>query len=221
MIKGQKLPGTPDPMHMWPGARGINIAADCWGDPQGPLVLLQHGGGQTRHAWKRAGEFLGDVGYLAAAFDARGHGDSDWAPDGVYGPDVMVEDLLGVIAHLGRQSAALVGASMGGVTSLIAAGEGKVGALALVLVDIAPRIEIPGLRKIQNFMAQKPEGFDSLEEVAQAIASYQPHRSARQVSESVAKNVRLGANGKYHWHWDPRYRASGLTPEKRLGACRT
>ena len=109
--EGTKLPGTPNPMHMWPGARGINIAADSWGDPQGPLVLLQHGGGQTRHAWKRTGEFLGDVGYLATAFDARGHGDSDWAPDGVFGPDVMVEDLLGVIAHLGRRSAVLVGAS--------------------------------------------------------------------------------------------------------------
>ena len=35
------------------------IAGDSWGDPQGPLVLLQHGGGQTRHAWKGGG--LSDV----------------------------------------------------------------------------------------------------------------------------------------------------------------
>ena len=58
---GARLPGTPTPMHRWPGAGGVGIAGDSWGDPRGPLVLLQHGGGQTRHAWKGAGETLGAV----------------------------------------------------------------------------------------------------------------------------------------------------------------
>ena len=65
---------------------------------------------------------------------------------------------------------------MGGATSLVAVGEGKVEARALVLVDMAPKIEAQGRREIQAFMNQKPEGFDSLEEVAEAIANYQPHR---------------------------------------------
>ena len=82
MSAGTRLPGTPTPMHLWPGAGGVRIAGDSWGDPAGPLVILQHGGGQTRHAWKGAGETLGAAGYFAVAFDARGHGDSDWAPDG-------------------------------------------------------------------------------------------------------------------------------------------
>jgi hypothetical protein len=67
------------------------LAGDSWGPADGPLVLLQHGGGQTRHAWKSAGEALGRARYHAIAFDARGHGDSDWAPDGVYGQDIMVD----------------------------------------------------------------------------------------------------------------------------------
>ena len=111
---GERLPGTPTPMHRWSGAQGVTIAGDSWGDPEGPLVLLQHGGGQTRHAWKNVGEALGAVGYYAVAFDARGHGDSDWAADGVYGQDIMVEDLACVLRALGRQRAVLVGASMGG-----------------------------------------------------------------------------------------------------------
>jgi non-heme chloroperoxidase len=93
MSAGERLPGTPNPMHRWPGWGGVTIAGDSWGNPDGPLVLLQHGGGQTRHAWKNAGETLGAAGYFAVAFDARGHGDSDWAPDGVYTQDSMVEDL--------------------------------------------------------------------------------------------------------------------------------
>ena len=222
MSAGTRLPGTPTPMHLWPGAGGVRIAGDSWGDPAGPLVILQHGGGQTRHAWKGAGETLGAAGYFAVAFDARGHGDSDWAPDGQYGQDVMVEDLESVVAALGNRRPVLVGASMGGGTSLVAVGEDRVDATALVLVDVGPHIEAEGVGKIQAFMTRKPEGFDSLDEVADAIASYQPHRTRPRNVAGLAKNVRLGADGKYHWHWDPRFRAGRQVLDKRrerLEAC--
>lgn len=222
MGAGQRLPGTPVPMHYWEGARGLRIAGDAWGDTSGPQVLLQHGGGQTRHAWKRTGEVLGAAGYHAVAFDARGHGDSEWAADGAYGQDMMVEDLCCIVAALGNRRPILVGASMGGGTSLVAAGEGHVDAQALVLVDIAPRIEAVGVGHIQAFMEQRPEGFDSLEQVADAIASYQPHRQRPKSLDGLAKNVRLGDDGKYHWHWDPLYRSAFRDPvrrQQRLEAC--
>ena len=205
MSAGERLPGTPEPTHFWQGVGGVRIAGDAWGPETGPLIILQHGGGQTRHAWKNVGELLGEAGFHAIAFDARGHGDSDWAPDGRYGQDVMVEDLKCVVAALGRRPA-LVGASMGGGTSLVAIGEDHVDATALVMVDIAPRVEKEGVDRIQAFMAQKPEGFDSLDEVADAIASYQPHRKRARNLQGLAKNVRLAADGKYRWHWDPRFR---------------
>jgi len=208
MSAGQRLPGTPVPMHVWKGAGGLSIAGDSWGDPNGPLVVLQHGGGQTRHAWKGAGETLGQAGYYAVAFDARGHGDSGWAPEGQYSADYMVDDLRSVVQALGAKRPILVGASMGGGTSLIAVGEKRIDAAALVLVDMAPKIEPEGSRKIQEFMNQKPDGFDTLEEVAQAIANYQPHRIRPRNLDGLAKNVRLAANGKYVWHWDPARRRS-------------
>ncbi len=207
MSAGRPLPGTPEPMHRWHGHGGVRLAGDAWGDPEGPLVLLQHGGGQTRHAWKGAGESLGAAGYHAIAFDARGHGDSDWAPDGMYGQDVMVEDLVALVDELGGRRPVLVGASMGGGTSLVAVGEDRVDATALVLVDIAPRIDLGGVQKIQSFMGQRPDGFESLDQVADAIASYQPHRQRPRNLDGLAKNVRLGDDGRYHWHWDPKFRA--------------
>ncbi|MGE3541068.1 MAG: alpha/beta fold hydrolase [Candidatus Tectimicrobiota bacterium] len=203
MSAGERLPGTPVPMHVWQGAGGLPIAGDTWGDPDGPLVVLQHGGGQTRHAWKGAGETLGKAGYHAVAFDARGHGDSGWAPPDEYGHDYMVKDLLCVVEALGGRRPILVGASMGGGVSLVAIGEGHLEAAALVLVDMAPQIETEGSRRIRAFMDQKPEGFDTLQEVADAIANYQPHRPRPRQLDGLAKNVRLGADGKYHWHWDP------------------
>ena len=208
MSAGKKLPATPEPSHFLPGAGGIRLASDSWGDPRGPLVVLQHGGGQTRHAWKGAGELLAKAGYWSVAFDARGHGDSDWDPDGRYDQDIMVEDLKSLLVSLGNRRPALVGASMGGGTSLVAVGEDHVDATALVMVDVAPRIEPEGVAKIHAFMSQYPDGFDSLHAVAQAIASYQPQRTRPRNLEGIGKNVRLAADGKYRWHWDPRFRRS-------------
>jgi len=148
---------------------------------------------------------LGTAGYYAVAFDARGHGDSDWASDGQYSQDAMVADLERVIEAFGNRRPALIGASMGGGTSLVAVGEGRLHATALVLVDIAPRIEKQGVDKIHAFMRQKPGGFASLEEVADAIAAYQPQRPRPKSLDGLSKNVRLGSDGKYRWHWDPRF----------------
>ncbi|MEY2446204.1 MAG: hypothetical protein QOE00_2784 [Ilumatobacteraceae bacterium] len=192
-------------MHRWPGSGGVIIAGDSWGDSSGPLVVLQHGGGQTRHAWRGTGQMLAAAGYHVVAFDARGHGDSSWAANGVYSQDSMVDDLVAVLAALGNRRPVLVGASMGGGTNLVAVGEGRVDATALVLVDIAPQINTEGATKIAEFMALKPDGFDNLEEVAEAIASYQPHRERPRTLDGLAKNVRLGEDGKFHWHWDPKF----------------
>jgi len=222
MSKGKRLPGTPEPMHRWQVADSLSLAGDAWGDPEGPLVLLQHGGGQTRHAWKNAGEALGRAGYHAIAFDARGHGDSDWAEDGVYTQDAMVDDLCRLLELLGNPRPVLVGASMGGGTSLVAVGEDRVDATALILVDIAPRIEPEGVQKIGDFMRNRPDGYDSLEQVAEAIGAYQPHRKPPKDLAGLAKNLRLDDNGKYRWHWDPRFLVGPRDLAKRserLEAC--
>jgi non-heme chloroperoxidase len=208
MNAGMKLPGAVKPMRTWRGQGGIDIAGDLWGDPAAPLVILQHGGGQTRHAWKGAGERLGAAGYHAVALDARGHGDSQWASDGRYDQDAMIADLKCVIAALGGRKPILVGASMGGANSLVAAGEGTIDATAVVLVDVAARIEREGAERILAFMTRKPEGFDSLDEVMEAIASYQPHRKRPRNLEGLAKNLRLDPSGKFRWHWDPKFAMS-------------
>lgn len=216
MSAGARLPGCPVPSDTFTGAGGITIAGDRFGPTDGPLVILQHGGGQTRHAWRGVGETLGGVGYNVVSLDARGHGDSDWAPDGDYDREAMVQDLAVVLEQLDSGPPILVGASMGGMTSLTALGEGKVDGRGLVLVDIAPRISSKGTKKIGEFMGQKPDGFDSLEEVAAAIANYQPHRKRPRNLDGLAKNVRLGEDGKYRWHWDPRFRQRPMLSGEEL-----
>jgi len=208
-------------MHVWPGADGVTIAGDSWGDPSGPQVILLHGAGQTRHAWGGTGRLLAAAGYHVLSLDARGHGDSGWPGDGDYSRDAMIRDLRSVVSALGDRRPALVGASMGGTVGLLAIGEGHVEASALILIDVAPRTEVSGVKRVRSFMAQRPEGFGSLEEVAEAIRSYQPDRPRQRNLEGLAKNVRLGPDGRYHWHWDPRFMAKPiLLVERRLEAAR-
>lgn len=206
MSAGERLAGTPDPQHYWTGIDGVQLAGDTWGPIDGPLVMLLHGGGQTRHAWKGAGERLGAKGYFTVAYDARGHGDSDWAKDANYEQATMVADLVALLEQLGPgRRPVLVGASMGGGVSLAAIGREHVDATALILVDVAPRLEPGGVDKILSFMFSNPDGFASLDEVADAIASYQPHRKRPSDVTGLAKNVRRTPDGRYRWHWDPAF----------------
>ena len=116
MSAGERLPGTPDPMHRWPGHGGVTIAADSWGPRSGPLILLQHGGGQTRHAWKNAGEALGRAGYHAVAFDARGHGKSDSPREpSAYGRQQAL-DVVRILDALKINKAHIIGFSLGSRT---------------------------------------------------------------------------------------------------------
>jgi pimeloyl-ACP methyl ester carboxylesterase len=188
------------------GLDAIELHADTWGDPANPPVLLLHGGGQTRHAWGETALALARRGWYAVALDQRGHGDSAWDPEGRYTVDHYAADLLRVVAALGRRPA-VVGASLGGLAAMLAEGESEGGVFrAMVLVDITPRVDVGGARRIMDFMREKlEEGYASLEEAAAAVASYLPHRARPPSTEGLEKNLRQGPDGRWRWHWDPRF----------------
>lgn len=191
------------------------IVADRWqGQGDRGTILLLHGGGQTRHSWNRSGARFADAGWTTYTLDARGHGDSSWAADGDYGIGTLVADLMGVIEQIGTQPV-LIGASLGGITSLLAEGEHPGVARALVLVDIATRTEPAGVERILTFMRSAPDGFASLEDVADAISAYNPHRQRPKSLEGLKKNVRQGDDGRWRWHWDPAFLSGGDEHRRR------
>lgn len=194
------------------GDAGLKLAADVAGDASAPTVIFTHGGGQTRHAWDKAAQDFATQGYRVVSLDARGHGDSAWAPDGDYSLDAMVADLRAVLTQISEQPA-LVGASMGGLTSLVAIGESAAPiASHLILVDVVPRVERDGVKKIRAFMSANPQGFANIDEAADAVAAYNPHRPRPRDVSGLRRNLRLRADGRLHWHWDPRF----LTPREKF-----
>lgn len=189
------------------GVDGDALVASLWGAAGKPVLLL-HGGGQTRHAWDRTGRALAEAGFRAIALDQRGHGDSDWHEAGHYAfPDYAADAAVvarQVAQAMGERPVA-VGASLGGIASLLTFG-GEPVFDGLVLVDIVPRMDPAGVDHIQGFMrAHAAEGFASIEEAGEAVARYLPHRPRPRSLEGLRKNLRQSPDGRWRWHWDPRF----------------
>lgn len=187
------------------GLGGVRIVADRQGDPRARAVVFLHGGGQTRRSWGRAAAAVARRGWQAVTIDLRGHGESDWSSEGDYRVVSFAKDVEEVLRGLPPHPA-LVGASLGGFTSMLLAGELSPGiAGAVVLVDIVPDMEQSGATRIHNFMSDRVEsGFASLEEVADAIAEYNPHRPRPTDLEGLTTNLRRRGD-RWYWHWDPQF----------------
>jgi non-heme chloroperoxidase len=187
------------------GAGGLSLVADVRGAPDAPGVVFLHGGGQTRHSWGGTAEALASDGRRTLNLDMRGHGESEWCPRGRYRVTDFAADLLEVLDTF-AQPPVVVGASLGGITALLAAGETDDPHMTgLVLVDISTRIEPEGAQRISNWMMSRPDGFSSLEEVAEAVAEYTRNRKRAVNVRGLEKNVRRGEDGRYRWHWDPKF----------------
>ncbi|BBY05854.1 alpha/beta fold hydrolase [Mycobacterium noviomagense] len=196
-----------------PTTDGITLAADCYTqDRARPVVLLLHGGGQNRHAWATSARRLHTHGYSVVAYDTRGHGDSDWDPSGRYDIEQLAADLIAVKDRFSPQRPpVVVGASLGGMTilatHLLAPAELWAG---VVLVDITPRMEFDGARRVISFMAAHPDGFASLEDAADVIAAYNPHRARPDNLEGLHKVLQRRSDGRWIWRWDPAFITSKL-----------
>lgn len=191
------------------GARGNRLTASVY-QADGPPVLFFHGGGQTRHAWDTTARALQAAGRTAIAVDQRGHGDSEWVADKAYAFEDFAADVAAVAGKIRGDYGfrpIVIGASLGGISSLSAQFEsGQDLFEAIVLVDVTPRMRRDGVDRILGFMSDRmQEGFVSLEEAADSIAAYLPNRSRPKSLSGLSKNLRLGDDGRYRWHWDPAF----------------
>lgn len=191
------------------GVDDLALVADEWNRDAAsardrPTILMLHGGGQNRYSWKNTGQILADAGHHVVALDSRGHGDSDRSPTATYTVEALCADTLQVLYQIGRP-VVLIGASMGGLTGIAAAHEAGADLVTkLVLVDVVPRFEKDGSARIREFMFSNIDGFASLDDAADAVAAYLPHRDKPRNVEGLRKNLRQ-RDGRWYWHWDPAF----------------
>jgi 3-oxoadipate enol-lactonase len=142
---------------------------------RGPLVLFLHGIGGNRNHWQHQLAFFSREGFRAAAWDARGYGDSD-DYEGPLRFDDFTDDLVRVLDHLGADKAHLVGLSMGG--------------------RIARNFALSHPQRVATLtLANTSPGFDALtaEEVVRFVEE-RTHRSPESTARLLGTRARPGAH---------------------------
>jgi len=191
-------------------ANGLKFHYLDWGSPEKPPLVLLHGVGQTCHTWDLFAAAMSPH-FHVMAFDQRGHGDTDWAPDKDYSRKTMVSDVAAFTQALGLPRFFLTGMSMGGANSLSFTAAHPERVESLVVVDIGPRVENKGVQHIRDFMTNYRE-FDSLDAAAAVIHRFNPRRPLAVIRNfTCVYNLKQLPSGKWTWKYDT-YFSDGHRP---------
>ena len=205
-----------EPVDRFISVNGMNFHYLEWGDDISPDVLLLHGASQQAHSWDFVSLALADK-YHVMALDQRGHGDTDWAPEGDYSIEAHQRDLDGFVQVCGLDSFVLMGHSMGGRNSYIWASRHPGCLQGLVIVDTGPETQRGGQNRIRQFR-ELPDELDSFEDFAQRVQEY-TGRSREQVLGALQYSIRQRSDGKWTWKYDkvmrgPDRNESGWSPQQ-------
>jgi pimeloyl-ACP methyl ester carboxylesterase len=195
--------------HRVEGAHGNSLHVLEWSREGVPLVLL-HGHGNEAHLWD---DFVPCVApyYRVLAVDQRGHGDSDWDPQGRYDSDSMADDLERILAAFSIERFVLIGFSMGGRASMVFAERHPERLAGLVLVDIGPELDARGRLRIGGEIAEhRAPVFADVEEYARLLARNYPAGSPAALQRMAKYGLRQRADGLYELKMDPALRSDRI-----------
>ncbi len=202
------------------GFGSMQLAADAFGSPDDPGVLLIPTAGQPRSFWHGPAKALADAGRYAICVDLRGHGDSGHAMDGRYDIDAHVADLRAILAALPSRYF-VVAAGLGAIVAIVAVGEGAPHLVSgLALVDATIWFDVAVTRRLQAALAQRTAEFDSPAAILNAIVAYHPTEPQPVAIDRLLSAYERGEDGGFRWRGDPRALgpADFLDQEKRLDA---
>ena len=178
-----------------------------WGTAGEPPMLLLHGGAQTAHSWDEvAADFARDHHVLA--LDQRGHGDTEWSPDGKYRRDDFVADIRAFLDDRRWSAATIVALSLGGLNSIAFAARHPDRIAGLVVVDVAPTISSAGGQAIAAQLGVRE--FATFEEAVERAHGFNPRRSVENIRTRLQHSLRQNAEGRWTYKFDTRIGSGGL-----------
>lgn len=186
-------------------ANGLNFHYVEWGRADAPALLCLHGITQTAHSWDEVAEALSSE-YRVLCLDQRGHGDSDWSPNGEYNRQVMAADVDAITDALGLSRFLLCGMSMGGINSITFTARHPEKVRALVIVDVSPEIKAEGVQNIRSFI-QASDELDSFEAFVERAHQFNPRRSLGNIRSRLSHNLKRLPSGKWTWKYDKALRS--------------
>ena len=186
---------------------GRQLSSLVWGGGDPEIVFL-HGGAQNAHTWDTV---LLALGRPALAVDLPAHGHSDGGRAGALGLDDNAADVAAVIGELAPSAKAVVGMSLGGLTSLALAGGHPELVRALILVDITPGVSRERSRAITDFV-NGPETFPDFDAILARTIQFNPTRTESSLRRGILHNAQQLEDGSWVWRHARHRRADQEAP---------
>jgi pimeloyl-ACP methyl ester carboxylesterase len=195
---------------------GRRLSALVWGEGEPELVFL-HGGAQNAHTW--------DTVALAidrplVALDLPGHGHSDAGRNGSIDITRNAADVATAIRALAPNARAVIGMSLGGITTIALADQAPELVRKIVLVDVTPGVNESKSSTIAAFI-NGPESFDSFDDLLARTIEYNPTRTESSLRRGILHNAEQREDGSWVWRYarfrmqEPTAGASGTEGDGR------
>ena len=181
---------------------GRNLSALVWGDADPELVFL-HGGAQNAHTWDTVALALARP---LVAIDLPGHGHSDGGRNGSLDVRANAEDIATAVRMLAPNAKAVVGMSLGGMTTLALADVAPDVVRKLVLVDVTPGVDGQKASAIVAFI-NGPESFPNFDEILARTIEFNPSRTESSLRRGILHNAVQQEDGSWVWRYQ-RFRAA-------------
>jgi pimeloyl-ACP methyl ester carboxylesterase len=178
---------------------GRRLSALIWGSTAPELVLL-HGGSQNAHTWDTVAMALNRP---LVAIDLPGHGHSDGPgerPEGQLSAQGNAEDVAVAIRALSPDARAVVGMSLGGITTIALTDVAPELVRKVVLVDVTPGVSATRSKQIADFV-NGPPSFSSFDELLERTVQFNPTRSVSSLRRGILHNAVQREDGTWVWRW--------------------
>ncbi len=204
-------------------SQGLSLSYLDWGNADKPPLILLHGNMDHAHSWDWVARELCEDWHIIVP-DLRGHGDSEWSPNGAYLPSYYLQDIADLIDHLGFESLNIIAHSFGGNCASKYAALYPERVKKLVLVDaMGPsKMALEKWRETgivtrtrewlekRQAVSTPPRYFDSIEAAAARLVKNNPLLTQKQAEHLAEHGTRRHEQG-YLWKHDPA--VSNFTPD--------
>lgn len=192
-----------------------------WGNHDKPPLLLLHGGRDHCRNWDWLAAALRDDWHVIAP-DLRGHGDSQWSPDGHYSMAAYIYDLAQLIHQQRLAPVTIVAHSLGGNIALRYAGIYPETVRRLVAIEglgpspklLAERARLGIDERMRRWIDEQrelarrtPRRYASIDEACARMLEENPHLSPEQARHLTRYGVIQNEDGSYSWKFDNYVRA--------------
>jgi pimeloyl-ACP methyl ester carboxylesterase len=192
-----------------------------WGNPAAPPLLLVHGGQDHCRNWDWLAERLGNDWHIIAP-DLRGHGDSQWSPDGNYSMAGYLYDLAQLVHQQQLAPVTIIAHSLGGNIALRYAGIYPENVKKLVAIEglgpspkmLAERLNRRIAERMQRWIDEQrglagrmPRRYASIEDAFKRMQEANQHLSPEQARHLTQQGVNQNEDGTYSWKFDNYVRA--------------